>query len=313
MTRILTIFLSVVCMVYAMSGLVVAQQQGKTVARIVFHQEVPANQMQADRPQNLKGALKALRQETQQSQASTRKTTAPPQSSPSSSWPTQRPSNEPLLLNLRPSTPEPNAIDDIGNTDDIEERIDLLKRIYEAKRIENQRKITEAALVMPAKKMMGAIQPVPDRSQVEPPAVAVSAPMAVANSVQESPEMSPGADRIFPAPVNAFELGNSLYYTGDLQLALEAYEQVDRTQITAIDGVWLDFMIASCHRRLGQWDEATSLYRDIANQNVAPNLTQPAQLWLKQLQLTSQSKTSFQQMESEISSLIETAQQYVKP
>ncbi len=306
-------------MAFAMSGLAAAQQNGKTIARIVFYQDVPAEQTQGNRPQDLKGALEALRQETRQLQATLKSSadnSAPASSVGQSKWPTERLSAQTPLSDLRPSPSllDPDPIDGIGNTEDIEERLQLLARIFERNRIERQAKLAEAANVV-ANDPPAAMQPTPAslrNESINPGAPAMVAPVRGPVTTEDLQPIPASADAVFPNPVNLFEMGNSLYQTGELKTALEAYTQVDRNTITAAEAFWLDFMMASCHRRLGNWDEARKLYRAVANQRVAEKLSKPAQSWLKQLELVSQSKASFTQMEAEISSLIETAQEHVK-
>lgn len=321
-------------MVLTMHGFVAAQQQnGKTVARIVFNQELsePENGLNS-RSQSLKGALNALRQETQQLRSSTRKATGssrsitpspmrserfersqPSPRSQSSQWPTERPSTLAVLEDLRaPSSDEDVAmdgIDGIGNTEDIVKRIELLKQIYEQRRIENQSKVNKASLQLKAENtsLSEPLEP----SEPQNKAASVVPPEVNPKAAEPRNSLSI-ADRVFPKPVDLFELGNSLYQTGELQTALEAYSQVDRGTITAAEAVWLDFMIASCQRRLGNWEEAESLYRSVANQAIAPNLSKPAQRWLKQLALVTEAKKSFQTMEPELSSLIEKANKHVQ-
>jgi hypothetical protein len=201
---------------------------------------------------------------------------------------------------------EDAAIEGIGNTEDIVERIELLKRIYEKKRLENEKQAKQTTLKAqsPLQNSQQQTNEIPDRSISD-----------VADAVkQEDPgtQVLANANSTSQIPVNMFEMGNSLYQTGAIQTALDAYVQVDRAEMTASEHVWLDFMIASCQRRLENWDEAIVLYREVANQQEVPNLTKPAQRWLKQLDRLNQAKSTVTQMESEIESLIKTAESYVK-
>ncbi|QEG23357.1 tetratricopeptide repeat protein [Mariniblastus fucicola] len=359
MTRVLTTIFATISMMSIMAGSACAQLQRNdgNVARIVFNQDVVSqdvfdqslfnevSQSNQDiaiesqppsRSSDLKSALKALMQETQQLQSSTRSPandTTPGESGDEWSM-NQRPSISSAPQDLRPAMPE-EAVEGIGNTDDIVQRIELLKQIYAQKRIEEQA-VSQADLQLPSRSIASAPpttaaaetipgnsrnsfsqrtnnrMPIP-RDARAMPAPATTNAQPTEQTVSDPSRASPSnANRIFPDPVNLFELGNSLYQTGELQTALEAYSQVDRSEITAAEAVWLDFMMASCYRRMGSWENATSLYREVANQSSAPNLAKPARRWLKQLDLLSNSKSSFAQIETEISSLIETAKEHVK-
>jgi tetratricopeptide (TPR) repeat protein len=311
MIQLQKICIPIICVAFASSGSVAAQQQnGKTVARIVFQEDVTSD---ASR-QELQGKLDALKQETRQLQGFTRAIEPSANSGVQPNWQDQRLSVEAVLADLRPSKPELTTNSGQETTADIVERIELLERIYERKRIDDQKKISEAARLLAQTKPNPETPPgpatLPNQQQVVGlESATVSPPLSEQIDATASELV---ADRDFPNPVNLFELGNSLFQTGQLQTALEAYTQVDRNEISATEAVWLDFMIASCHRRAGNWDDAISLYREVANQDQAPNLTKPSQRWLKHLEMMSHSKSTFEKMETEISSLVETADKHVK-
>ena len=207
------------------------------------------------------------------------------------------------------ATPLVDASLGTEKTKDIYERIELLKRVYEQKK--------NAA----AKDSTNLIPPNSTPPTISPPAPSVvnnlrnlQAPAEIpiaertAFEIQENFE----ADQVLPQPVDPFELGNSLYQTDRIQAALETYASIDGSTITAAEAVWVDFMIASCHRRLGNWDDARSIYREVANQGVVVKLAQPAQSWLKQLDLVSTSKASFTEMEAQLDTILKKANDYVK-
>jgi tetratricopeptide (TPR) repeat protein len=193
----------------------------------------------------------------------------------------------------------------VGGTSDIYERIELLKRIYEQREFDARAASVQpaAAEAPPALEELPLPMPVQERPTPKNMSEIGSQFAAAATAAPTS-----NAQRAVSAPVDLFELGNSLYQTGNLLTALDAYVQVDRNTITAAEAVWLDFMIASCHRRMGNWDDASRLYREVANQNDAPYLTKPAQSWLKQVELASKSKTEYSDIENQINLLLEKGQ-----
>lgn len=306
MNRTTTQIIAVVVITLATVESSFAQTNSRgNIARIVFHQDV------AEEPkQDLEGALNALRQETRQLRSTTKNTTPGVATSKGpAAFPVERPSTRTALPELRPDS-EQAAIDGIGNTSDIVERIELLKRIYEKKRIENANRTMLKAQTPPE-----VAQPLTNDSaepEGNPVPQAVERQMPPQNAAPKGPPVAQVASRVTEQPVDLFEMGNSLYQTGEIETALEAYKQVEPSSISASEAVWLDFMTASCHRRLGNSEAAITLYREVANQNEAPNLTKPAMRWLKQLDYVTQSMSSIKSMESKINSLIETAKSHVK-
>jgi hypothetical protein len=75
-------------------------------------------------------------------------------------------------------------------------------------------------------------------------------------------------------------MANSLFQTGRISTALDAYEAVDINSLTAFDATWLRFMIASCKRRLGDVTNSTRTYRRISEEKNSANLVKAAQWWL---------------------------------
>lgn len=204
---------------------------------------------------------------------------------------------------------------------DINMRIDLLKKVYSEK--------TAAPPLNPTQNS-GAKQPlVPpkDPNKTQPNgSVPVESMMNFANTetnpgspnpIGVSPngqvEMTPvSAERVLPQPVDAFEMGNSLFQTGNLDAAMKAYESVDRGKVTASESVWLDFMTACCHRRLGEPGKAEAIYRQLVNEANSKFLLDPSEAWLNYLKTKGDFSLGFEQLDLEIDSLVKQAMKHVE-
>lgn len=64
--------------------------------------------------------------------------------------------------------------------------------------------------------------------------------------------------------INRLALGDSLFASGQSELALQAYKNIETTRLPATDRHWIAYQIANCHRRLGDIPEAERRYRRLA-------------------------------------------------
>jgi len=99
----------------------------------------------------------------------------------------------------------------------------------------------------------------------------------------ESPTDSPG---IFPAlssdagPVDRLGLADNLYAIGEYQLAIEMYQQTERERLPVDDQQWIDYQMATCHRRLHQLPQAQEVYRRLASEKESTWLVELSRWWL---------------------------------
>lgn len=91
------------------------------------------------------------------------------------------------------------------------------------------------------------------------------------------------AEAIIDGPVDRIGLADNLYAMGELQIALEMYQQVDLKQLSESEWYWVKYQIASCYRRLGQISDAQDQYRRLAGQKNAGWLATTARWWLDQM------------------------------
>ena len=203
-------------------------------------------------------------------------------------------------------------------TRDIYERIDLLKKIYRQRRIEAK---LENQTPQSPPKTMRQVGTVSDaRAQAPPKDTALAEPTAETQDemLAEDPSlepMTPAASKnrqVLSEPVDAFEMGNSLFQTGRVETALRAYDSVDQSKITAFDSTWLEFMMATCKRRLGKTEEAIGTYRRIANEKNSGSLVKASRWWLKHLENSEKNLATFKEMQAKIDNVTERVNSYGK-
>ena len=198
-------------------------------------------------------------------------------------------------------------------TRDIYERIDLLKKIYRQRRIEAN---AENQTPQPPPKTMRQVGTVGDIPKPVPPNDAAIVEPTIKpqdDPSDEAPLLTPiesKARKILSEPVDAFEMGNSLFQTGRLETALRAYDSVDQSKITAFDSTWLEFMTATCNRRLGKTEEAIGTYRRIANEKNSGSLVKASRWWLKHLESSDKNLAAYREMQSKIDTVTERVKSY---
>ena len=108
------------------------------------------------------------------------------------------------------------------------------------------------------------------------------------------------AKSVIPGPINPFEMGNSLFQTGKIATALDAYETVDMENMSVFDAAWLRYMKATCHRQLGNHKDADRIYREISKEKNVRVLVDSAKWWLKQSDRTSNFEAQLEQLQSNL-------------
>lgn len=113
------------------------------------------------------------------------------------------------------------------------------------------------------------------------------------------------AEAILDGPVDRIGLADNLYAIGELQIALEMYQQVDLTQLKESEWFWVKYQIASCFRRLGQTGDAQDQYRRLAGQKKAGWLAATARWWLDQMDARAALEQEIKRQDEVISALTE--------
>ena len=85
---------------------------------------------------------------------------------------------------------------------------------------------------------------------------------------------------VVPSAVDPLELANSLFQTGNYDLALKTYlavaDKIDKPQ----DAIWTDYFIASCQRILGDLPAAEKGYRSLVESRRPTRPVEAARWWL---------------------------------
>ena len=76
-------------------------------------------------------------------------------------------------------------------------------------------------------------------------------------------------------------MAQSLLLAGDHEAALNAYRQLEKEEQKPDERIAIQYMIACCLRKLGKLDEATLLYREVANSGGNDILVENAQWYLR--------------------------------
>ncbi len=95
--------------------------------------------------------------------------------------------------------------------------------------------------------------------------------------------------------IDRLGLANNLYAVGEYELALDMYEKIDMTELTAQQQIWTDYQMANCLRRMGRNGEASNRYRRIAEQPEAGWLSEQSRWWVDVLEQMRQLQSSLEE------------------
>src|SRR5262249_7109055 len=96
----------------------------------------------------------------------------------------------------------------------------------------------------------------------------------------------PGNEKLYASsdkPLDPMALGRALFRIGDYESALTKFRRIDLNTLNRLDRVAVQYLTATCMRKLGRTDEAAALYREIVNAKVDPMLVDCAQWQLSEL------------------------------
>jgi hypothetical protein len=89
------------------------------------------------------------------------------------------------------------------------------------------------------------------------------------------------SEAVTDAPVDPLALAQSLFRARDYTAALNAYRKLDKEDQKLEDRVAAQYMMACCLRKLGKVDEASILYREVANASGNEFVVENAQWYLR--------------------------------
>lgn len=95
--------------------------------------------------------------------------------------------------------------------------------------------------------------------------------------------------------IDRLGLANNLYAVGEYELALDMYEKIDMTELTAQQQIWSDYQMANCLRRMGRNGDASNRYRRIAEQPEAGWLSDQSRWWVDVLEQIRQLQNSLEE------------------
>lgn len=117
-----------------------------------------------------------------------------------------------------------------------------------------------------------------ERSTTEPEVSETSQGSGITSSARV------GGQNIVSGPIDRIGLANNLYAVGEYQLALEMYQQTEKSSVPPQQQHWLEYQQANCLRRLGQRGEASNRYRRLSQQPGAGWLGEISGWWVTQLE-----------------------------
>lgn len=109
-------------------------------------------------------------------------------------------------------------------------------------------------------------------------------------------DQHPAASTDSDKPLEPLALARALFRTGDYEGALTAYRLINVDTVSKQDRVAVQYMEASCLRKLGKTDQAATLYREVTNSKDDEVLAECAQWQLGALQWRRELETSLQQL-----------------
>lgn len=127
-------------------------------------------------------------------------------------------------------------------------------------------------------------------------------------TAEPPPAQQPGymsATTVLDSPVDRLKLADNLFATGEVQLALTMYEAVKTKDLSAEDRHWHTYQQACCHRRLGMFGAAESIYRQLAGNSDAGDVSVMSRWWLERLE----DRKELEAQADQIRTLIQTYKQ----
>ncbi|HWG43734.1 MAG TPA: hypothetical protein VN688_13180 [Gemmataceae bacterium] len=137
------------------------------------------------------------------------------------------------------------------------------------------------------------------------PADAGHSPKESAPPAHSTPSAPPGkpakqADNsgkiLTDAPVDPLTLAQTLFLAGDHAGALNLYRQLEKEEQSTEGRITIQYMLACCLRKLGKTDEASTLYREVANSDGNDVLVENAQWYLRAMKERRELETQFDEL-----------------
>ena len=117
---------------------------------------------------------------------------------------------------------------------------------------------------------------------------------------------------VVPTAVDPLELANSLFATGNFELALKTYQAAIKRANEPHDVLWTDYFIASCHRIRGDVSQAEVGYRNLAATKRPTYPVATAQWWLAHLEKRKGFQTKLAEIDSQLKAISAEVSKYGK-
>jgi hypothetical protein len=89
------------------------------------------------------------------------------------------------------------------------------------------------------------------------------------------------SEAVTDTPVDPLALAQSLFRARDYPAALNAYRKLDKEDQKSEERIGIQYMMACCLRKLGKVDEASMMYREVANASANEFVVENAQWYLR--------------------------------
>jgi len=81
-------------------------------------------------------------------------------------------------------------------------------------------------------------------------------------------------------PTDRISLADNLFGAGEIELALDIYQGLQKENLSDAERRWVPYQIATCHRRLGKVSSAEQSYRELASASDDDLASTNARWWL---------------------------------
>lgn len=134
--------------------------------------------------------------------------------------------------------------------------------------------------------------------------MAPATPPHAAPKVHETPMMPPPAPPKFVfdenvKPLDALRAAQNYYLSGQIDAALRTFKLIDPNTLAKEDRAFVNYMSATCLRKLGKLNEAADLYREVADKKDDTLIASCAVTQIATMKSIQQLETDLEQLRSQ--------------
>lgn len=223
------------------------------------------------------------------------------------------PANRPEVAPAKPATgpqdtPKSDQAFEPKRIESINERIQLLKKLMQQEREQAERQEQEGQLDQLPPNNATTQPNFPNNNSANPTtAEETGQPEEFTPSLPVDPNAASqdAGTPILTQPVNSFELGNSLFMTGNYSAALKSYQAMLNEKPAVEDELWIRCMMGCCYRLQGDFAKAESMFREITNRRLTNSYPSDYAKWsLNYIEKRRISHDQFRLIESELDTVI---------